>query len=153
MLKITIIAFGKIKQAEYRSLYNEYLKRLSPYAKVETIELEPESFNPGDEERAKKKEAEKLLDYIYRHKIGTVILCDERGREFTSHEFAKELENLGQVVLVIGGSLGFGESVREMHKVKVALSKMTMPHELARVVLAEQLYRAVTIIKGKTYHY
>ncbi|MEI8361005.1 MAG: 23S rRNA (pseudouridine(1915)-N(3))-methyltransferase RlmH [bacterium] len=152
-MKFTVIAFGKLRTKEYKTLYDEYMKRLSPYAKVETIELEPESFNPGEEERAKKREAEKLLDYIYRHKLGTVILCDEKGKEFTSHEFSQELENQGSVVLVIGGSLGFGESVREMHKVKLALSKMTMPHELARVVLAEQLYRAVTIIKGKTYHY
>lgn len=153
MLKLTLIAFGKIKNKEYKALYDEYIKRLSPYAKVETVELEPESFNSGEEIRAKKKEAEKLLDYIHRHKLGTVILCDERGKEFTSEEFAKELDKLGEAVLVIGGTLGFGEAVKEMHQVKIALSKMTMPHELARVVLAEQLYRAATILQNKTYHY
>jgi len=153
MLKITIIAFGKIKTKEYKTLYEEYLKRLSLYAKVELIELEAESFNPGEEVRAKKKEAERLLDYIHRHKLGTVILCDEHGQEFTSAGFAQELEKLGEAVLVIGGALGFGESVKEMHQVKLSLSKMTMPHELARVVLAEQLYRAGTILAKKTYHY
>ena len=153
MLKLTLIAFGKIKTKEYKVLYDEYLKRLSLYAKVEVVELEAESFNPGEEIRAKKKEAERLLDYIHRHKLGTVILCDERGREFTSHEFASELEKMGEVVLVVGGTAGFGESVKEMHQVKLALSKMTMPHELARVVLMEQLYRAGTILSGKTYHY
>lgn len=153
MLKLTIIAFGKIKSKEYKALHEEYLKRLSLYAKVEVVELEPESFNPGEEVRAKKKEAERLLDYIHRHKLGTVILCDERGQEFTSVEFAKELEKLQEAVLVIGGTAGFGEAVKEMHQVKIALSKMTLPHELARVVLAEQLYRAGTILAGKTYHY
>jgi 23S rRNA (pseudouridine1915-N3)-methyltransferase len=153
MLKLTMIAYGKIKTPEYRALTEEYLKRLSLYAKVDVIELEAESFNSGEEVRAKKKEAERLLDYIHRHKLGTVILCDERGKEFTSKEFASELEKLGEAVLVIGGTLGFGESVKEMHQVKLALSKMTLPHELARVVLAEQLYRAGTIIAGKTYHY
>lgn len=153
MLKLTLIAFGKIKSKEYKTLHDEYLKRMSLYAKVELVELEAESFNPGEEVQAKKKEAARLLDYIHKHKLGTVILCDERGKEFTSHEFAQELEKMGQVVLVVGGSLGFGESVKEMHQVKLALSKMTMPHELARVVLAEQLYRAGTILAGKTYHY
>ena len=153
MLKITVIAFGKIKSKEYKTLHDEYLKRLSLYAKVEVVELEAESFREGEETRAKKKEAEKLLDYIYRHKLGTVILCDERGKEFTSRDLAIELEKLGEVVLVIGGSLGFGESVKEMHQVKLALSKLTFPHELARVVLLEQLYRAGTILAGKTYHY
>ena len=153
MLKITVIAFGKIKVKEYKALHDEYLKRLSLYAKVEVVELEPESFREGEETRAKKKEAERLLDYIYRHKLGTVILCDERGKEFTSVDFAKELEKMGEVVLVIGGSLGFGESVKEMHQAKLALSRLTLPHELARVVLLEQLYRAGTILAGKTYHY
>jgi 23S rRNA (pseudouridine1915-N3)-methyltransferase len=153
MLKLTIIAFGKMRTKELKNLSEEYLKRLSPYAKVEVVELEPESFQPGEEVRAKKKEAERLLDYIHRHKLGTVILCDERGREFTSTEFALELEKMGEVVLVIGGALGFGESVKEMHQVKLALSKLTLPHELARVVLMEQLYRAGTILAGKTYHY
>lgn len=153
MLKITIIAFGKMKNQEYKKLYDEYLKRLTPYAKLELVELEAESFSAGEEIRAKKKEAERLLDYVYRKKIGTVILLDERGQEFTSEQFAKQLEAQGEVVLVIGGTLGFGESVQEMYQTKLALSKMTMPHELVRVVLAEQLYRAATIIAGKTYHY
>lgn len=153
MLKLTIIAFGKIKNQEYKTLYEEYVKRLSPYAKIQTIELEAESFNPGEEIRTKKREAERLLDYIHRNKLGTVILCDERGKEFTSEEFAHQLEEMGGTVLVIGGTLGFGESVKEMHQAKLALSKFTMPHELARVVLAEQLYRAATILNGKTYHY
>lgn len=153
MLKLTLIAFGKIKSKELKALYDDYLKRLSMYAKVELIELEAESFNPGEEVRAKKKEAERLLDYIHRHKLGTVILCDEHGKEFGSKEFAHELEKLGEVVLVVGGSLGFGESVKEMHQAKIALSRMTLPHELARVVLVEQLYRAGTILAGKTYHY
>jgi 23S rRNA (pseudouridine1915-N3)-methyltransferase len=153
MLKLTLIAFGKLKSPYYRALNDDYIKRLSPYAKIEIVELEPESFQPGEEVRAKKRESEKLLDYIHRHKLGTVILCDERGKELSSIEFASELEKLGEAVLVIGGSLGFGESVKEMHQAKIALSRMTMPHELARVVLAEQLYRAATIINAKTYHY
>lgn len=153
MLKITIIAFGKLKVREYKTLFDEYLKRLAPYAKIEVVELEAESFSSGEEVKAKKKEAEKLLDYIHRHKLGTVILCDEHGKEFTSEEFAKELEKFGEVVLIVGGTLGFGEAVKEMHQAKLALSKMTMPHELARVVLAEQLYRAATILQNKTYHY
>lgn len=153
MLKITIIAFGKIKTREHKALYEEFIKRASLYAKIELVELESESFNPGEEIRAKKKEAEKLLDYIHRHKLGTVILCDEQGQEFTSVEFAKQLEKLGEVVLVVGGALGFGESVKEMHQAKLSLSKMTFPHELARVLLAEQIYRAGTILANKTYHY
>ena len=74
MLKITVIAFGKIKSKEYKTLHDEYLKRLSLYAKVEVVELEAESFREGEETRAKKKEAEKLLDYIYNAKY--VLKCN-----------------------------------------------------------------------------
>lgn len=155
MLDIIIIAVGKMKDKNYAAAAAEYVKRLSPYARLKIEELKAEPFTTeADKLKAKNKEQEKLLSLLNNYPQSTVWLLNERGEEFTSTALAKECQEIsGQLVLVIGGTLGFGEKLLGGNYRKFALSRLTLPHELARVVLLEQLYRAVCIIKGKSYHY
>lgn len=151
---VTIVAFGKVKEAHYAAAVAEYLKRLKPYAKVEVVELKAESFSDDNHEKAKRVEAERLHEYLSGRKQAEVILLDERGKEYTSAElsdFWQKVER--ETILVIGGSLGFASEFLREYKHHLALSRLTLPHELVRVVLVEQLYRAATIAVGKTYHY
>ncbi|NTW22445.1 23S rRNA (pseudouridine(1915)-N(3))-methyltransferase RlmH [Candidatus Falkowbacteria bacterium] len=151
---VTIVAFGKVKEAHYVAAVSEYLKRLKPYAKVEVVELKAESFAEDNHQKTKRVEAERLREYLSGRKQTAVMLLDERGKEYTSSELSEYWQKMDQeLVLVIGGSLGFAPEILTEHKNHLALSRLTLPHELVRVVLAEQLYRAVTIAIGKTYHY
>ncbi|MFA6533713.1 MAG: 23S rRNA (pseudouridine(1915)-N(3))-methyltransferase RlmH [Patescibacteria group bacterium] len=154
MTKIIILAIGKIKEPHYRSAVEEYLKRLRPYLKVEMAELRPEPFNAANHLRAKAKEAERLTEFLGKYQKNQIYLLDERGAEMTSEKLARFLDQQCEtLVLVIGGALGFSDEIKKAYSHKIALSQLTLPHELARVVLAEQLYRAVAIVKGKEYHY
>ncbi|MFA5358430.1 MAG: 23S rRNA (pseudouridine(1915)-N(3))-methyltransferase RlmH [Patescibacteria group bacterium] len=154
MKNIVIVAIGKIKEASYRDLCAEYVKRLRPYVKVEIAEIKPEPFGAGDKQRAKSREGDRLLDFLAKYESAQVYLLDEHGKEFTSVDFAKFLDKKNEtLILVIGGTLGFAPEVSNKYKNKIALSQFTLLHELTRVVLLEQIYRAVTIIKGKEYHY
>jgi len=147
------LAIGKVKEKHYQQAVNEYLKRLSPYAKINVQELKAESFNESNKLRAKEIEAERILSYIKKFEESCIIVLDENGEQLSSKDFAKKLEKINkQVIFIIGGSLGLSNKILE-NRNKIALSKMTLPHELARVVLVEQLYRAVTIVKNKEYHY
>ena len=152
MFHITLITLGKIKQEFFAMAEEEYLKRLKPYAKLEIIELRPESFGPSDKERAKQIEGEKIEKTLEKINSQNVFLLSENGKEYDSLQFSKFLEKNEEVVLVIGGALGFSDGLKNKYQ-KISLSQMTMPHELARVVLLEQIYRAITIAKGKEYHY
>lgn len=154
MLSLTIIALGKLKEKHYQAAVAEYLKRLAPYAKIKVEELKVEPFTESNKAKAKEVEGGRLLAFLERYEPSQVVLLDERGQEFTSHGLADFLDKAsGGLVFVIGGTQGFSASVLEKYQHKLALSRLTLPHELARVVLAEQLYRAVTILKGKDYHY
>lgn len=154
MFNITIVAIGKLKEKYFQEAFGEYTKRLSPYCAVEVMELKPESFGSGDKDRAKAKEGEKIIKFLENNKRSKIFILDEHGRKFTSPQFAELLKPITEpMVFVIGGSLGFSDEVLNYPAEKIALSDMTFPHELARVNLIEQIYRAVTIIKGKEYHY
>ncbi len=155
MFNIVILAVGKIKEKHWRTAAEEYLARLRPYAKILVEEVAAESWQRiSDKEKAKDKEGERLLKFLEKYSGSEIILLDESGKQFSSREFSQILNRAsGRIVFVIGGALGFSEKVKNSLRVKLSLSKMTLPHELARVVLLEQIYRAATIILGKAYHY
>jgi 23S rRNA (pseudouridine1915-N3)-methyltransferase len=145
-VKIKIAWIGKTKEPAIASLTEEYLKRISRYAQVEGITLRDEAA---------------LVEMCGRGTKGaaksTLALMDPRGTEFSSDEFAKFLgayqdRNPLPLVFAVGGADGFGPEARAAAQQTLSLGKMTLPHELARVVLLEQVYRAFTILKGHPYH-
>jgi 23S rRNA (pseudouridine1915-N3)-methyltransferase len=147
-LKIRIAWIGKTKEPAIQALTEEYLKRISRYAQVEGMALRDESAllqmcgREGKATSAKKS---------------TLIPMDSRGKQFSSEEFARFLgeyegHNPLPVVFAIGPADGFSEATRSAAQHTISLSAMTMAHELARVVLLEQVYRAFTILKGHPYH-
>ncbi len=156
MLKITLVAVGALKNSALRELAEEYLKRLRPYAKIDLLELVPEPFYATDQkEKAKQKEGERIEKALTKYADAHIYLLDEGGKEFSSLQFAEHINthNSEHAVFVIAGALGWSNMLRNSRYQKLSLSAMTFPHEFARVVLLEQLYRAVSIIQRKEYHY
>lgn len=157
MLKITILAVGKIKKDHFKNSFEDYIKMISPYASLNVEELSPEPFyDNSNKEIIKQKEGDKILNYLKRFSQSKILILDERGREFESHKFSQFLFGREEepIIFVIGGTLGMDNRVLEYkNSTKVSLSKMTLPHELTRVILAEQIYRAIAINKNKSYHY
>lgn len=158
-MKITIAAVGKLKEKYLKDGIAEYVKRLSRFADIELIEAEdehaPESLSPAQEAQVKQREAERLLKKV---KEGSyVILLDLAGEQANSENFAARLENImlsgnSHITFIIGGSLGLDQSLINASSYRLCLSKMTFPHQLARLILLEQIYRAFKIMKGETYH-
>lgn len=156
MFHITILAIGKLKEKYFQTVAFEYAKRLKPYAKLEIVEMEAESFSEdeGSRLRAKKKEGERILKFLKKHGNAEIIILDEKGKEFSSNGFAKFLDSIDRhIVFIVGGALGFDDEIKKQPFMRLSLSQMTYPHELARVVLLEQIFRAVAILKNKEYHY
>ena len=155
MTHLSLICLGKLKESYWREAEAEYLKRLRPWAKIEIKELKEESFNEKDQsEKIKKEEAEKILAAW--PKSGAVIVLDESGKKMDSVSLAKtweQLSNQNNITIVIGGPLGLDKSVLARADLVLSLSPLTFTHQLARVVLWEQIYRALMIVKGKKYHY
>ena len=156
-MKISIICMGKTKERFIQGGILKYVRFLQPYADVVIRELREESRKDlRDAPIIRKKEAEKIGKAI---SIGAyVVALDERGEEFTSHEFAGFLNDIlesgvREMVFVLGGAMGLDKTVIDRAKKTIAMSRWTFTHEMARLVLLEQIYRAFTIIKGKTYHY
>lgn len=155
MMKITIIVLGKFKEKAYVELEKEYLKRLSPFAKVKVLELPEEPYRKNaDLDLTRKKEAEAIEKILPKNSI--VILMDEDGTLRDSHDFASNIErltSLGQeLVFVIGSGIGLHESLKAVSNYTFSLSKLTFPHNLARILLLEQIYRSCMINSGKEYH-
>ncbi|MDD3498401.1 MAG: 23S rRNA (pseudouridine(1915)-N(3))-methyltransferase RlmH [Candidatus Moranbacteria bacterium] len=157
MFKITIIAIGSVKTDYFRKGIEEYLKRLSPYAKVAVEEIRPEPFfDSSDHNKIKKSEGEKILRALEKYRESKIIILHEIGKEFESKEFSEFLDKNSRdhIVFVIGGALGLSEDALNFPgSFRLSLSKMTLPHEMARLILAEQIYRAIVINKNKKYHY
>ena len=158
-MNITIVAVGKIKEAFYKDAVSEYIKRLSRYCHAEIVETtdEPtfEGVSIANEDAVKKKEAERILKQIRGDSY--VITLEIAGKKCDSEQFAKKLEHLGlegksRLTFVIGGSLGLHKSVSERADLKLSFSDMTFPHQLMRVILCEQIYRAFRIIHKEPYH-
>ncbi len=153
-----ILSVGKLKEKPYREMADEYLKRLSRFGKYEEIELPDLPEGGGSaalEEQVKTKEGEAILSRI---KPGDhVIALTIPGKQTDSPALAKHLQELrangaGRIVFVIGGSLGLGKNVLERADEELSMSRMTFPHQLARVMLLEQLYRSEMILSGGRYH-
>ncbi len=155
MFKISIIALGKLKEPAYRELEAEFLKRLTPYAKMKVVELAEESYRKNNDlEAIKEKEAEKIIRQLPDNAV--VILLEEKGTLRNSVDFSAFLERIGaigkDIVFVIGSGIGLHESLKQYSNYSISLSPLTFPHNLARVILEEQIYRACTILAGKEYH-
>ncbi len=153
MLNLTLIAIGKIKDKNLLAISEEYLKRIKPFARLELLELKASAFNDGTKEKAKKEEVSRIEEALEKRIGAKIFLLAEEGEELESVAFAKSLEKInGPIILVITGALGWDKDLRKKYP-KISLSKLTMPHELARIMLLEQLYRSALILSGKEYHY
>lgn len=152
MLNITLVAVGKIKNSAYAELAAEYLKRLKPYARLKLVELSAAPFTLAQKEKSLIKEGKKITDYLTGQFDCHIFLMAERGKLMTSPELAVWLDKSSSLILVIGGALGFSQEVYKKYPA-ISLSPLTFPHEMARVVLLEQIYRAATILNQKDYHY
>lgn len=158
MMNVTVIAVGKLKEGYLRDGCKEYIKRLGAYAKVNVIEINEEkcSDNPSDSEikNVIKKEGERIIAKIPKGSA-VIPLCIE-GREYDSREFSGLIENISlsnsHICFVIGGSFGLDDSVKQAGKIKLSFGKMTLPHQLARMVLLEQIYRGFSIMNNSKYH-
>lgn len=158
-MNIKIIGVGKLKEKYLVQAMQEYLKRLQVYAKVEVIELAdekaPENLSETQMMQIKDKEGERILAKIKDQEY--VIALAIEGKNPSSEAFAQKIENLGiqgksQLVFVIGGSLGLSPSVMQRSNAQISFGKMTFPHQLMRVMLTEQIYRAFRIIHNQSYH-
>ncbi len=158
-MQIKLIAVGKVKEKFHRAALAEYAKRLSRFCKLQQIELAderaPEKLSPAEMAQVKRREGQRILQ-----KIGAgdyVISLEIDGQQLTSEDFAKKLDDLAiagrsQICLVIGGSLGLSREVRQRSDYALSFGHMTLPHQLIRVVLLEQVYRAFKINRGQPYH-
>lgn len=158
-MKITILCVGKIKERFLREAIAEYQKRLSRYVKMDIVEVPdektPEHASEKEEMQIRDREGERLIRHI--RKDDYVVALAIEGRQPDSLEFAKKIHTWGvsgqgNVVFVIGGSLGLSEKILKRADEKLSFSKMTFPHQLMRVILLEQVYRGYRIIKGEPYH-
>ncbi len=156
-MKIKILCVGKIKEKFYADAVEEYIKRLGRFCKTEVVETKECSayktdLTDGEIDKIKKAEAKELSCGIE----GYGICLDIGGKQFSSVEFAQQLEEIkntnSTVTFVIGGSYGMDDSVKQMCKLKMSFGKLTFPHQLMRVVLCEQIYRAFMINSGSAYH-
>lgn len=157
-MNISIICVGKIKESFYRDAIAEYAKRLSAYCTFKVIEAEDEPDTGSSDaaiENAKEREAERILKNI---KPGMhVITLEIKGKKYSSESFSQYLSDLfvsgkSDIAFVIGGSNGLAKCVSDRADAKISFSDMTFPHQLMRVILSEQIYRAFRIMRGEPYH-
>lgn len=158
MLQIKIIAVGKLKEAYFQAAQAEYLKRLKPYLKLEIKEVSdlpcPENYSSAQEKQVLEREGEGISRQLAAGEY--LIAFDRMGRQLSSVKFAelvKEKEANGvPVTMVIGGSLGLADELLKKADLKLSFSEFTFPHQLFRVILLEQIYRASKINRGEPYH-
>ncbi len=159
MQNITLICIGKLKESYLRDAVSEYTKRLSGLCKMNLIELPAEklSDNPSQKEivNALESEGKKIIEKIPKGAY-VYTMCIE-GKQKTSEELSAEMENLAvkgysNIVFIIGGSFGISDKVKSASDFRLSMSKMTFPHQVARVMLLEQIYRAIQISIGTKYH-
>ena len=162
MINIKIMCVGKIKEKSLSSLLSEYEKRISKYAKIDIIEVQDEKFDKNLSENdiniIKEKESNKIIDKINKLSNPFLIALDLKGDNLNSIEFAKQIEKIpikgySTIVFVIGGSLGISDKLLSMANEKICFSSLTFPHQLIRVFLLEQIFRAFKIINNENYHH
>ena len=158
-MKIKLICVGKLKEKYLDDGIKEYLKRISAYSDIEVIEVAderiPENPSLAEETIVKSKEGRRILDKVKQDDY--MILLDVQGKELDSIQFAERIEDCmingkSTIDFVIGGSLGHGEDVLTRANARISFSQMTFPHQLMRLILVEQIYRAFKIIRHATYH-
>lgn len=158
-MKITISTVGRLKEKYWIMACDEYIKRLNKYMNIEIIQSDdekaPENISPAECEIIKNKEGQRILKGIKKESF--VITLEIEGKQMTSEEFSQLIQNsmingISNITFVIGGSLGLSEEVKKRANIALSFSKMTFPHQLMRVVLLEQVYRAYKIIKNEPYH-
>lgn len=158
-MNISIVTVGKLKEKYLKQGIEEYLKRLSAYAKVEIIEVAdekaPETLSESEMEHVKQKEGERILAKLQpdTHVIALAI----EGKMYTSEQFSAHIDQLAtygksKIAFIIGGSLGLSSQVLKRADETLSFSKMTFPHQLMRLILLEQVYRAFRIMRGEPYH-
>ena len=159
-MSLAVVCVGRLKERPYRQMADEYLKRLSRYGGTTEIEIPdlpepPGGDSPALEERTRMREGEGILKAI--RPSDHVIALTIPGKSMDSPELAEHIRGLrvrgtGRIVFVIGGSLGLGQNVLDRADEEISMGRMTFPHQLARVMLLEQLFRAEKIIAGERYH-
>ena len=158
-MKITVLAVGKLKEKYWKQAIAEYQKRLGAYTKIEIIEVPdekaPENMRDKEIEQVKQKEGQRLLVKVKPQSI--VITLEIKGNMLTSEGLAKNLQQRmiqGQsdFTFIIGGSNGLHQDVLDRSNYALSFSKMTFPHQMMRVILLEQVYRAFKIMRGEAYH-
>lgn len=156
MIKIRVVAVGKVKEKYFSDAIAEYSKRLSRFCEFSLIEVKEENYD-----KATPSAIEKILaaegERIEKAAKGLIVCLAIEGRNLSSEEFAKFIKGktdfgAGEITFVIGGSYGIDKKIKAACKDKISFSAMTFPHTLARVMLVEQIYRAFTIISGAEYH-
>ncbi len=158
-MNITVICIGKLKEKYWTAAIDEYSKRLKGYCSLDIIELKearlPDKAGPAEELAVKEAEGEEILKKIKDNQY--VITLEVKGKMLSSEKLAEKIETLaidGQsnVVFVIGGSLGLSAAVSKRANFKLSFSEMTFPHQMMRVILLEQVYRAFKINRNEAYH-
>ena len=159
MLHINIICVGKLKEKYLQDALSEYSKRLSKYCNLNIIELPdeklPNNLNDSLINQIKQKESNNILSHI--EKGSYVLALDLKGNQFSSEEFSKKitdisLNSFSSITFIIGGTLGLYENVLKNSNELICFSKMTFPHQLIRIFLLEQIFRAFKISNNETYH-
>lgn len=158
MLNIQVICVGKLKESYLKSAIDEYSKRLSRYCKLDILELPdekiPDKINDSLSNEIKSKECDNIIRHI--KKDSYIIALDLKGKQFSSEEFSSEIEKISMtsssITFIIGGSLGLTDKLLALCRQKICFSKMTFPHQLIRIFLLEQIFRAFKILNGETYH-
>ena len=158
MLNIKLVVVGKLKEKFHKEEVNEYLKRLSKYAKINLIEVEEEKIKDNsslkENEQILLKEGNNVLKQIKENEF--VFLLDLHGKEISSEEFASKIDqlmsNYSTITFVIGGSLGVSEELRKRSNFKLKLSPMTFTHQMTRIIILEQIYRTFKINNNEVYH-
>ena len=159
-MKITIVCAGKIKEKYLTAGINEFLKRLKPMAQMEILEIHeekmPDSPSEAEKEQVLQKEGEKLLKLVPSGSY--LFVLDVYGEELSSEELAERIDKLGvsgrsSLTFLIGGAFGLSKEVRQAADMKLSFSRMTFTHQMVRLLLVEQIYRAFKINRGEKYHW
>lgn len=153
-MQINILTVGNLKEEYLKQAYNEYVKRLSKFCTLNTIELKEENIT---DKNLIAKALETEADEIIKRLKGYIIVLDINGKSLTSEQFAKTISDVSvqgysQITFVIGSSFGLSEKVKQKAHLKLSFSALTFPHQLFRVMLAEQIYRAFAINNNIKYH-
>lgn len=159
MVNITVIAVGKIKEKYFTDAIAEYSKRLGRYCNLNIIEVKdeptPDKWSERERDMVLEREAARIAEKL--PKSGCVVALCIEGKEFDSVDFSEFIEKAsvdggGNLTFIIGGSMGISEEIKRRSNYKISFSRMTFPHQLMRVILLEQTYRAFNISNGGKYH-